>query len=165
MAIRDKTLKYMQKMIKNFNGISMCELGSQKIYCKPGFNSAKDYFQSKGVNHTSIDINGQFDSLKLNLNERIELQQFDVVTNLGTSEHVSNHKMCFDNIHNLCKVGGIMIHVVPAEGSWLHHKCFRRYTVGFFKKLSEKRDYEILSLIEEKGDGKNHIYCTLRRKI
>lgn len=171
MAISCKTLKYIKNMIKkagfrDFKNLNMCELGSQKMMCFSEYKSAKEYFEFIGVNHTSIDLNGKFGSLILNLCKEIDLKGFDVVTNLGTSEHVKNHSMCFKNINNFCNIGGIIINVLPAEGSWIKHNCFRRYTKEFFKDLSEKNSYDILDLNEEKsGNGKDHIYCTLRRII
>lgn len=168
MAIRSKTLKYIQDMIKKsgfkYHGLTMCELGNQIIHCRPPFRTSKEYFESKGVKHISIDINGKDGALPLDLSTRISIGQFDVVTNLGTSEHVKNEEMCFNNIDRFCRVGGIMIHVVPAEKNWIHHDCYRRYTTDFFKKLSKEKNYEIVQLSKEnKNDGKDHIYCTVRK--
>jgi hypothetical protein len=170
MAINNKTLKYIKNMIKksgyeNIENLSMCELGSQIIPCRPDFKSAKDYFEYKGVKHTSIDLNGEHGSLKLDLCKKIEIGQYDIVTNLGVSEHVEDEEMCFENIHNFCRVGGVMIHVLPAENNWLKHKCYRRYNLGFFRDLSKRNNYEIIDLSKESTNNKKkHIYCTLRRE-
>lgn len=170
MAIRIRTFKYIHKMLRkcefyDFNGLSMCELGNQFIHCVKGFRTAKEYFESLGIKHTSIDINGLDGALKLNLNEPLNIGEFDIVTNLGTSEHVENHEQCFNNIDNFCKKHGIMIHVLPAKDSFLFHGGFRRYTTDWFVNLAEEKKYKIENLMFGKNDeeGRKHIYCTLRK--
>jgi len=172
MAINSKTLKYIEDMIEKagfeMKGLKMCELGNQKMVSNhPNSVTAKQYFSSLEVKHTSIDINGKDGALKLDLGKPISLSGFDVVTNLGTSEHVKNHKECFNNINNFCRVGGIIINVLPAKGSWLKHKCYRRYTTEWFLKLAEDKNYEILHLSDGAEEPKKtrHVYCTLRRTV
>ena len=107
----------------------MCELGNQHIRPTgmdwaekrglPKTKISKILFEAAGFTHVSIDFNGQDGALPLDLREQIKdedlLGSFDVVTNSGTSEHVGNQQACFDNIRQLCKPGGIMIHVNPLE--------------------------------------------------
>ena len=173
MGYRKLTIKYVHDMIElagfQLKGLEMLELGNQLIWDKDGYQGffvAKDYFESFGVHHESIDRNGKNGSLPLDLNKKINLDGdgFDVVTNMGTSEHVKNNKSCFDNIHNLCKVGGIMIHLVPHKGSG---HGIRQYTLKFFEDLVDKRKYEILHL-ERNGkyewkETENRRYCTVRK--
>ena len=143
----------------------MCELGNQYILCVPNFKISKEYFESLGIIHTSVDINGRNGALKLNLNDCLTIGKFDIVTNLGTSEHVENNDQCFNNIDNFCKPKGAMIHVLPSKGNFLKHGGFRRYTTDWFIKLAEEKKYEIVHLMFGKNDeeGRKHIYCTLRK--
>ena len=110
--------------------------------------SAKYFYDSIGIKkYKSIDIDGVYDSLKFDLNYILKekykyFEKFDIVTNLGTSEHVFNQKSCFENIHNLCGIDGLMIHLLPINGFENH--CFFNYHFLFFKHLSEVNNYEIL---------------------
>ena len=173
MGYRKLTIKYAHDMIDmagfKLENLRMCELGNQLINGGreeyKGFFVAKEYFESLGVHHVSIDLNKKNGSIPLDLNKPISIGQFDVVTNLGTTEHVENNKQCFENIHNLCKVGGIMIHLVPHKGSG---HGIRQYTLKWFKNLIKKYNYEVLHL-ERNGkyewkETENRIYATLRKR-
>lgn len=128
--------------------LKMCELGNQFIHVPSiPYHIAKDYFVSLGVDHTSIDINEKDGAIFADLSKPITditlLNQFDVVTNYGTSEHVDNQYNCFMNIHNLLKKGGLFIHVLPKVGHWEGH-CEYFYEPRFYKKLSELSNYTII---------------------
>lgn len=174
MGYREITLKYVSEMMEKADlsakKLTICELGNQQIRDKfKGFKMARAYFESLGMIYTSIDWNGKNGALKLDLNKPIEIGQFDVVTNIGTAEHVENNEQCFENIHNLCKKNGIMIHIAPLVGNWLKHKgCYRRYDIKFFENLRDKYDYEVLNMEEarriRKKANRALIFCTLRRR-
>ena len=129
-------------------GCRMLELGNQ-ILRQLGAHSgpAKSYFTGLGVYHTSVDINGQDGALCLDLQEPLNIGEFDVVTNFGTSEHVPAQFPTFKNMHEACRVEGLMIHVVPSianleirrpHGLWL-------YKPEFFLSLAKMCKYKILS--------------------
>lgn len=81
---------------------------------------------------------------RLDLNKPIKLrQQYDVVYNHGTAEHVFNIAQVFRTMHEACKDGGLMIHECPFTG-WVDHGFYclqptlfwdlastNGYTVGF----------------------------------
>jgi hypothetical protein len=104
-----------------FEGQEMCELGDQTLQLKSylshgnGRYLAKEYFEALGFKHVSIDIHGKHGSVALDLSKPIDKWQgrFDVLTNLGTSEHVDDQYECWKNIHNLVKKGGIFISIMP----------------------------------------------------
>lgn len=48
----------------------------------------------------------------------IFINQFDVITNYGTIEHINDQYHAFKNVHDMCKSGGIMIHNFPPQGHW-----------------------------------------------
>ncbi len=153
--------------------IAMCELGNQRFRGSLDVptEKAKDYFEGIGIKHVSIDINGLDGSLKHNLAKPIYVEsmmgRFDIVTNFGTSEHVSDQYECFKNMHNLCRHGGIFIHAVPKIGSWRRH-CRFRYTMDFFHDLSSKCQYEPIILKEikhPKKKGKKLICASMRKSF
>ena len=125
-----------------------------KNYRKMAFNRipAKKYFTEIGVIHTSIDLNGNDGALKCdlgNLKQSEKFSDFDIVTNFGTSEHVSRHYECFANIHNFCVAGGVFVHSVPATGYWKGHlACYRWYSTEFFEGLCKANGYEVIDICE-----------------
>jgi hypothetical protein len=129
--------------------------------CKPYFDSAKNILEL-GAQHyvvnnnvvgyfknmfsypiTSIDLNGENGSLRINLAKEItDMQTYDLVTNFGTTEHVSNQFQCWKNIHRLLPVGGIVISEIPEIGSWKGH-CNYYVDKQFFDSMN--KDFEILT--------------------
>lgn len=126
---------------------------------------SKQYFTALGYNHTSIDLNGREDSLVIDLRYPISdseydlLNKFDFTLDIGTVEHIDNQYMAFKNIHDMCKVGGIFIHVLPRENYWMGH-CRYKYNIDFFEKLASYNNYEIMTLkIEDDKD----IFCSIKK--
>lgn len=134
------------------SGQSICELGSQSMsndeVSLP--QNARDYMKNLGFDYTSIDIDGAFGALQLDLNEINQSdigKQFDIVTNHGTTEHLFDQRNCFKLMHELTKVGGIMIHVVPCGGYKKHG--FYTYQIGLFEDVANANGYKMLHAKEE----------------
>ena len=113
---------------------------------------SKRFWGAIGFNHVSIDLNGLDGALSYDLREDINIkynykEQFDIIYDGGTIEHVSNQYWAFKNTHNLTKRGGTMIHVLPKVGFWEGH-CSYFYTMDSFSKLAELCSYEIKELKE-----------------
>lgn len=127
----------------DFPGLRWCELGNQRIDRKP----AKDVYLARGVDaHIAIDLNGKDGAMPLNLDDPVPFMfrdQFDVVSNYGTSEHVNDQYHVFRNAHDMCKQGGILINIVPRDGHWPGH-CRYFYTETFARSLAEACGYELL---------------------
>tara|TARA_Y100001938_G_C7983572_1_gene375676 strand:- start:45 stop:620 length:576 start_codon:yes stop_codon:yes gene_type:complete len=147
---RDSTLKELLVAIREkydtFSGVSMVELGNQRMAGNKEYSptTGKKYFSSLEMEHTSIDMNGEDGALVRNLcTEITDILPADIVTNFGTSEHVADQQACFKNIHNFCKQGGIMFHLVPPQGAWPGH-CPHYYTQDFFKRLAKANGYKVL---------------------
>ena len=152
------------------DGKKMVELGNQhiKLCAKIHYNIknkvAKDYFLSLGVvEHLSLDKNGRDGALSVDLGKPLAKQlptghnHFDILTNVGTSEHVEpigRQYECFRNMHYLVRPGGIFIHIVPKWFNWKYH-CLIRYEKGFFSWLAKKNNYEIIELSTIDGKKPN----------
>jgi hypothetical protein len=148
--------KCLDNHFPDFGGKKMLELGNQHIK-KSVFETisikertAKAYFQRIGFKHTSFDINGQDGAKVVDLSkiDKKYVNNFSIITNMGTTEHVEPLKRqyeCFNNIHNWCEKDGIMLHVVPEVGGFKNH-CQLYYTMKFFEDLSDFNGYEILEL-------------------
>ena len=91
--------------------------------------------------YAAIDLHGIDDRAhKLDLNEPVSLdQQFDIVCNFGTAEHVFNVYQVFKTMHELTKDGGWMLHGLPFQG-WIDHG-FYNFHPTFFFDLCEANTY------------------------
>jgi len=152
----------------DWKDLRMCELGNQHLREDPVFGShtiAKNFFQSLGVFHVSIDINGRDGALPINLCKLVKdelAESFDVVTNFGTSEHVEDQAICFQNIYRLCRDGGLSIHMVPATDNWKGHGL-TSYDFDSFKSLAAGNKIMDLRLFNALGPGYDLIAATIRK--
>jgi hypothetical protein len=142
-------------------GSSMLELGN-KVTCDGVVY--KDVFEALGYNHVSVDTNGLNGALKLDLRKPLELGTFDMITNIGTSEHVSTdydgQVECWRNIVNSAHIGSIFISVTPLRGSarWLNHG--RWYPEeGFFDELASRNGFIVNRLYSDE----TLVYARLKR--
>ena len=149
--------------VGGLKGARMMELGNQQMYChadiKEG-SSAKPWFESQGVHHTSIDLNGKDGAIVLDLSTRIDnilwTGLFDIVTDFGTSEHVGEgiHKLynCRANCYNWCRVGGLMLFMNPKTGHWPLHG-YHYFTKEHYEKLALATQATILEISEHPSLG------------
>ena len=153
-----------------FSGLKMLQLGDQ-MYREKKIR-AKKHFEDMGLFVLSIDINGQGESLPIDLSKPINWPQykgyFDIVTNFGTSEHVSDHMTCFENIYYFCKNGGIMYNLVPREGCWNKgcHKHAHKYNTEFFKSWAGEHFCTILEnrVVDSKERFRDDMVLAVLRK-
>ena len=137
-------------------GAVVCEFGNQHVWEHAmkahgiRYPVARDWFLSQlGASvYVSIDTNGEDGAYPLNLTRAIYVDEapFDIVTDIGTAEHVEPYElqpMVFENAHTLCKVGGIMVHQLPPVGQWLDH-CRIRYRDELPSILAQNNDYELV---------------------
>lgn len=146
-------------------GLRMLELGNQQFRSSAlgAKVPAKHVFEMFGVEHTSIDLNGLNGALPLDLSKPIRdpklMGAFDVVTNFGTTEHVSDQLECWHNIHRFVRPGGLVISAVPHPDFPAGH-CEYYYEEKFFEALSEHAGYAIEVMKRTPG---SLIATTLRR--
>ena len=133
----NKTINSIQK--KNLNNLS----SSQSF-------TTEDYFKSIGFKeYKSIDINGAYNSLQFDLNKNIletysYNEKYDLVINNGTGEHVFNQYSLFLNFHNLTKLNGVMLNILPFI-DWINHG-FYNFNPIFFADLAASNNYEIIKI-------------------
>lgn len=140
---------------------SVCELGNQTLKNNSSrarifrnrnitkeVNTVKEYYEAIGFKrYLAIDVNENLDAVAMDLNLDIRkeynfTEQFDLVTNNGTGEHIFNQYMVFKNTHNLCKVGGYMIHQLPSY-RWMDHGFFN-FNPNLFAALALQNEYELV---------------------
>jgi len=150
-----------RKLLSPLVGDSMLELGNkikgQMVY--------KDVFESLGFRHVSVDMNGLNGALPLDLRKPLNLGTFDMVTNIGTSEHVSQNCYngqiaCWRNIVEAMHIGSVFVSVTPKPGvtKWKHHgRWYPRKE--FFMDLAECNGMAV----ERAYVDSNQMYARLRR--
>ena len=147
------------KLLEPIDYLPMYDLGNKKTNGIP----YRDFFAKKKIVYDSIDLNGLDGSMPLDLNSELNLPPREMVANIGTSEHVLNQKVCFQNIHNLSS--GRMAHWVPMER---RHptRGFFGYSFGFFINLASANKYEIEKLYTELSfKGWYLICCSLKKTV
>ena len=130
---------------------SVLEFGNQTWAADsvmPGMASTRSFYEKIGFNrYLAIDVNDRLDAVALDLNEDLLArydfeEQFNLVTNNGTSEHIFDQRMVFENAHNVCRLGGVMLHILPFT-PWLNHGFFN-YNPIVFRDIAAANGYEWL---------------------
>jgi SAM-dependent methyltransferase len=95
--------------------------------------------------YTSIDFHGTDSSLRFDLNSPLPIDDtFDMVTNIGTAEHIFNVAQVFRTMHERTKPGGLMIHSLPNQGCYDHG--FYNFNPTFIFDLAAQNFYDILGI-------------------
>jgi hypothetical protein len=174
MGFSQETLETLLLILKSqftsFNDIKMLELGNQYAEhsdCAAVFNTysyipssilSKNFFTFLSINCISIDINNEDNSYFCDLRNISEdpklLNNFDIITNLGTLEHIGQYEspdlllqyqyVALKNIHSFGKEGCIYYHVVPLKGYWYKHGACD-YTPEFWTSFCTLCSYTILN--------------------
>lgn len=127
----------VQKSPKSDEIRSLCNLGY-----------ARELWGMLGIEYASLDTSLEAGALNLDLNfDSVPMshrKQYDLVLNLGTTEHVCNQLNAFRFIHDLTNVGGVMFHSLPFSGYQNHGLV--NYNPRFFWMLMRGNDYKYLDL-------------------
>ena len=118
------------------------------------FTKSAPFWSALGFARSAIDVEG--DAIRIDLNRgkvpRRLRCAFDLVVNAGTTEHVVNQDNAFRVMHDLTKVGGVMMHEVPAGGMLTHGVV--SYNAQFFWLLCRDNSYEVIDLtVSHAGDA------------
>jgi len=118
-------------------GDTMLELGNKK---NRGF-TYKQYFEDRGYKHVSVDINGKDGALPYDLTEPMDIGTFDMVSNIGTTEHVGvsweGQEQCWKNILNAMHVGSVLVSTTPYPGHWKWHGTWYPFDTFFLTLATE----------------------------
>lgn len=127
-------------------GYSIFEFGPQDI--SPSASSKTTVALYTGFGATSyhsadiVDQRGE----KRDFNKVFSLpEQFDVVTDFGTFEHIFNIGNAFHSMHNITKPNGLMLHVLPAFGD-INHGFYNIHPMIYFQ-LAVINNYIIEDLL------------------
>lgn len=161
MAVHRKCIKYVEEILEfsDLKGNKACQLGncgfreSAKRYLIKKYGTKFRRFDSYLIYHdfeaSTIDINGKRGHLLIDLGIPIKdnslIGAFDFIIGFGLIEHIEDQYELFRNIHNLCKVGGIVVLNCPMVGSYIGHGTWT-YDFLFFSKLCKACGYTILDI-------------------
>lgn len=133
------------------------DFGSQRYTAHRVFeaDSTRDFYIKNGFkDYHSFDVNDDAGNIKFDLNELYAgLLKASLVTNIGTGEHIFDQCSVFTNMHNLCKVGGVMFFHLPFT-PWLNHG-FYNFNPILFPALAYANKYDTLML--QIGDREGRI--------
>lgn len=126
--------------------------------------TSKKLFTFLGMQHVSFDLFPTDGALKVDLSQpfnrsshvMLYLQRCDIVSNIGTTEHIGQGKTgpglirgqyeAFRTMHALTNPGGgLMVHAVPLTGCYPEHGSFD-YAPEFFRSLAYLMEYVVLNL-------------------
>ncbi len=101
-----------------------------------------------GLSYESVDIADGYKTTIADLNREQPpyafLGAFDLVMNVGTSEHILDQANVFRYVHATTRQGGLMFHQLPASG-FANHGYFC-YTPRLFCDLASYNSYEIVDM-------------------
>ncbi len=107
--------------------------------------SSKFFYEILGIKeYTSIDINGEYNSIPHDLNEpftdKSKFNKFDIITDFGSCEHVFNVGECYKTIHNLLKPEGLMI----IDQVLLRGNGYFKFDESFIEGIATANNYKVL---------------------
>lgn len=121
MGLRKAYIEFIMEHAGPVRCKTMLELGNQKARGEIAtvYDTGKEFWSAAGVIHTSIDLNGKDGAIPLDLGKPIDKfnNQFDIVTDIGTSCYIRNYMQCWQNMQSFAKCGGMIIHILPEVGS------------------------------------------------
>lgn len=154
MGYTNKSIDIVNRYLREVK--SVCDLGAQNNYAQPRLPAPymSEWYKSNGISdYMAIDLNGENESKQWDLSEPLKTtKKFDLVADFGTSEHVKDLYQCMLNVHNLTKVGGLMIHENPKTGNWPLHG-FHYRDKDFYYQLAEMNGYQLEQLEEHPAMG------------
>lgn len=150
------------ELIEPLDGVqSMLELGNKRGTGGPG-DTYKRHFEALGIRHLSVDRNGEDGALPLDLQEPLLLGMFDMVTNIGTSEHVENQGGVWRNI--VTAAAKFAVCITPRPGDWPGHGLFYP-TPLFYQHLADENGFALERCYTAGPPGRAFVYARLRRRV
>ena len=144
-------------------GSTMLELGG-KIN---GPLTYKAYFEALGFEHVSIDWDGKYGAVKRDLRQPQWLefgQEWSMVCNMGCTEHISDQRAVWENIHMLTAVGGVYVGQTPyhdGKSWWWHGEHYP--TEAFFESFAELNNWDIQRIYVDRDVPNQNLYVRMQK--
>jgi hypothetical protein len=137
---------------------SMLELGNKRWGKRAPY---KQFFHENGMLHVSVDLNGRDGALPLDLRKPLSLGEFDIVTNFGTTEHVSEQEPVWRNIVDAAR--HVIVSTTPKPGTYKGHGLLYP-KMEFYTELARLNGFHVERLYEEQRKKGVLICARLVRK-
>lgn len=153
LAIQEKLFSTCGIDLKPINLRSLLDIHQLKKFQEisgPNLSNlySKSFWEYIACPYKAIDVDNSPHAIPLDLNydkvPRKWKNQFDLVINAGTTEHLANQINAFKIIHDLTSVGGIQIHILPA-GGYTNHGMIN-YNPKFFYTLCRPNEYNVINI-------------------
>jgi SAM-dependent methyltransferase len=150
------------RLLEPLYGDSMLELGNKRN----GDAIYKAFFEELGFRHVSVDWNGLDGALKRDLRLPLwdELGQFDMLTNIGTTEHVEGQAGVWENIHRMVKPGGFYCGLTPypdGKSWWWHGEHYP--TEAFFESFARLNGWVIEKMYKDRPEPYCNLYVRMHK--
>jgi SAM-dependent methyltransferase len=123
-----------------------------------------ELLEKLGMNYLALDIANGYRTEIFDLNGETLPRKlhgaFDTVLNFGTTEHLLNQLNAFSVIHDAVKVGGHIVHQLPASG-FIDHGYFC-YTPRFHFDLAGVNEYEVVDFLYDGPVAGRDIFAILK---
>lgn len=110
--------------------------------------SGKALYEALGFTYECIDPDERHGALALDLNfDPVPPEnrgRYDFITNHGTTEHLVNQYNAFEVAHDLTRVGGLILHVLPFFNYFNH--CLYTYRPEYFRSVAKANEYRLMGL-------------------
>lgn len=136
-------------------GKTMLELGNKHLGGQDPEPTYKKFFEAQGLKHTSVDLNGRDGALPLDLRRPLGFGTFDMVSNVGTTEHVDDQAGVWRNIAEAMAVGSVLVSVTPLPGDWPGHGLYYP-SLDFYREFARLNGLEVERL-EISGESPNRL--------
>ncbi len=153
MGITQKSMDRLNPFLKPNSNILI--IGCQNLYDNDHYMEvAQDYFRSIGHTVKSIDVYACNGADVMDLREDLKFEPiYDLVLQHGTVEHVDGGLyQPFKNMHEACKVDGVMIHENPKTDNWPGHGQ-HYFTKDFYLYFARACNYDLNEVTEEPAMG------------
>ena len=142
---------YVRDVIRHFREHDP-SIRSSELYTQAELQSLSDHgllgklMIACGFSYCALDIFEAENTIVFDLNVQAPgddlAGKFDVVTNLGTTEHLINQHQAFKTMHELAKTGGIIYHDLPLSG--YHEHGYFSYNPLLFRELADANHYNVV---------------------
>lgn len=168
MGYLQPALEAVDTLVYKHGVKTVSELGDQRNFTREPAPYMSEWFKRNNVEYMSIDLNGLNDSKQWDMSEPLKTsKKYDLVTDVGFSEHVKDLYQCFANIDKLTKVGGYMLHENPRTKNWPKH-CYHYFDEKFYVDLAIQTGYYIMELKNTVAmhnyDTGNNVFCLMQKK-
>lgn len=149
LSVIDRAKRPFDRFIADRFGADNVKTFAERAYRPDGQfspDAAKTLYGFMGlIEYVSTDLLDSRSEYRFDLNKAVKIdRQFDVVTDLGTSEHIFNIGQNLANAHALLRKGGTLLLLLPTMGGYNHG--FYNINSVLFRSLAHFNGYEILRL-------------------